>query len=266
MNTYVITLERSKQRSNYIKKHAINRGLDFQIVPAIDGLLLKQIDIEKTCNVEIVNRHRYWLTNGAIGCALSHLKAYNEFLRTDRESAFIIEDDVLLPKNIKNILSEIDREIKTNEIILLYYVSFKPAFFSSKGKINLSEGGLYYPIDINQPITAAAYIIGREAALNLSKMIIPIQVAADSWGYYYSKGAFNSMRVLFPSPILTKNFKSTIDYLKKGSLKQVVSEIINEYKIPIFYNILKFIRKRNLSKMLNHFTIIDDPSPIDPLI
>ena len=248
MKTYVITLERSKERNLYIKKHVVKRSLDYQIIPAVDGSLLTEEDIKNTCNLEIVNQNKRWLTNGAIGCALSHLNAYLEFIKTPNRSAFIIEDDVLLPKNINLLLNEIEREIKPSEIILLYYSSFKPAKFSAIGETNLSFGGLYYPIDIKQPISTTAYIIGREAAINLIKIIKPIRTAADSWFYFYSKGAFNSFRLHYPSLTLTKNFKSSINYFKKGSIKHYLSLFINNYKIPILYHILKYNRKKILTK------------------
>jgi len=51
---------------------------------------------------------------------MSHKIAYKKFLETTDDSACIIEDDAVLPSNIKSILKEISNEIKSDEVILLY--------------------------------------------------------------------------------------------------------------------------------------------------
>ncbi|GIV40227.1 MAG: hypothetical protein KatS3mg033_2027 [Thermonema sp.] len=78
MKTYVISLERSRERRKYIIDHCKSLNIDYQIIDAIDGNLLTQQDLENICDIETVTKFRYWLTNGAIGCALSHLKAYQK--------------------------------------------------------------------------------------------------------------------------------------------------------------------------------------------
>jgi glycosyl transferase family 25 len=117
-------------------------------------------------------------------------------------------------------------------------------------------------MDVDQPITAAAYMIGRQAAEGLLKANTPIAVAADSWRHFYSKNAFESLRVLFPSPISTKNFKSSIDYLNPKSIKGILSEIINKYKVPLAYQYLNFRRNSELNKRL-HFSLSEEKSPLD---
>lgn len=263
IKTFMISLERATQRRNYIKQHLEGLKVDFQIIEAVDGNQLTPQDIEKYCDVEAVNKSRYWLNNGAIGCALSHLKAYQEFLKTTANFAFIIEDDAVLPKNIKTILKEITEHIDLNEVVLLYYTSFKPAKFSNINKLDLTESCLCYPMDIKQPITITAYIIGRQAATNMANEIIPIKVAADSWSYYFDKGCFDSFRVQFPMSVKTKNFKSSIDYFEKDSLKSKVLSFVDKYKVFVFYQILALRRKWHLNKMLGHFELTNKISPID---
>lgn len=266
MKTYVISLERETRRRKYITEHCKNLNIDYQIIEAVDGNLLTQQDLENTCDIETVTRLRHWLTNGAIGCALSHLKAYQEFLKTDDKFAFIIEDDAILPKNIKTILAEASSKIDTNEVVLLHYSSFKPAKLSNVNKISLSSSYLCFPMDVNQPISAVAYIIGRQAASNLANNIIPIKVAADSWGYYYNKGFFDSFRVQFPMSVKKMSFKSSIDYLDKTSWQGKISTLVDKYKIPLLYQLFAFRRKQILNKKLGHFELTDERSPIDKTI
>lgn len=261
MKTYIISLERAKERNKYIKKHIIDRQLDHKIINAIDGNLLTEKDIKANCNIKQVEKYPLWLSKGAIACALSHLQAYEEFLKTNDKAAFIIEDDVFLPKNIKEILSQVVEEIKSDEVILLYYTTFAPEKISNIARKDLSSGGLFYPLTF-EASTAAAYLIGRGAAQNLKEKSKPIAVTADCWSYFYEKNYINSIRLHYPSSITTKNFKSSIDYLKPSSLKGKIALFINKYKIPILYHYMQLRRQKKLDVMLNNVSITDDPSPI----
>lgn len=263
MKTYAIVLERSKERSNYIAAHLANRKLDYQLVPAIDGRTLTPEDIKACCDMEQVNKYRSWLSNGAIGCALSHRKAYAEFLATGEKAACIVEDDAVLPENISDLLHEMEDHIKDSEIILLYYASFRPALLSTAGSTAIGSGLLCYPMDIRQTITATAYVIGRAAARNLGNSILPVSVTADAWyHYYHEKKCFTSFRVLFPLMVRTRNFKSVIDYLPGGSLKSRLSAFIDRFRIPFLYQMVKRNRKKRAAGMTGHFSLTDDVSPI----
>lgn len=263
MKTYAIVLERSKERSNYIAAHLANRKLDYQLVSAIDGRTLTPEDIEACCDMEQVNKYRSWLSNGAIGCALSHLKAYKELIATGEKAAFIVEDDAVLPENISDLLHEMEDHIKDSEVILLYYASFRPALFSAAGSTAISSGLLCFPMDIRQTITATAYVIGRSAARNLENSILPICVTADAWyHYYHEKECFTSFRVLFPLMVKTRNFKSAIDYIPKGSLKSRFSAFIDRFRIPFLYQMVRRNRLKRAAGMTGHFSLTDDVSPI----
>lgn len=262
MKTYVIALERSKERFNYIINHLNSLNMDYDMIKAIDGRVLTEDDIKDSCDLEAVNKLRWWLNNGAIGCALSHLEAYKKISKSKGHCAFIVEDDVVLPENIVEILDEIEKEIKSEEIILLYYTSKNSAELSSINKVNLKNGSLCYPMDVGDPITAAAYIVSKQVAISLTKKIIPIRVTADSWSYYFRLNCFNSMRVHFPSLVEIKNFKSSIDYIEPKSFIGFLTSIIDEYKIPLLKDILKFRRRKRLNKMQGNFRLTDRLSPL----
>lgn len=262
MKTFVINLERAERRRKYIVKHLTSLGIDFKIINAIDGNNLTENDIHKYADIERVKQSPYWLTKGAIACALSHRLAYQELISENEDYALIIEDDVQLPKNINTILEEIGNAMTTRDVTLLYYTSFTPTFFSTIGQKKLSIGGLYYPMEIHKPTTAAAYIIGKDAASKLISKILPIRVAADCWGHFYEWECFESFMVHYPSAVKTMNFKSSIDYHDKRPFLAKFLSAIDKYKIPIAYQLIKYRRKRNLNKMLNHFSLTDEVSPI----
>jgi glycosyl transferase, family 25 len=262
MKTYAIALRRSKERYQYVQRHLKAHGLDYKVIDAVDGSKLTDRDLTAKCNMEEVNKLRWWLTNGAIGCALSHNACYEALVKSKDKAAFIVEDDVVLPADIKQILADIENEIDSNEVILLYFTSFGECKLSSIGKKDISNGSLVFPIDLRQTITATAYVIGRDAAEGMIKVVNPVSVTADSWDYFYQKGAFKSFRVHYPSLVKITNFKSSIDYMPSASFTAKATKFVNEYKIPFAYQLLHFLRKRRLSKMLNHFSLTNERSPI----
>jgi glycosyl transferase family 25 len=130
-----------------------------------------------------VARHPGWLNPGAIGCALSHRRAYEEIRSSLDDVALVLEDDVTLPPWIAGLCARVGSEMEGREIVLLYFRAFGVCRFSARDAVDLSTATrLMYPIDAQQPITAAAYLISRAAARSLSEAIVPVRAAADSWG------------------------------------------------------------------------------------
>ena len=274
MKTYYIVLERSKERTDHIQNHVNELKLDSVKVSAIDGKYLTQKDTLRECDIEHFLRRWRWPVEGAIsavGCALSHNQAYEKFLETPETSAFIIEDDAVLPTNIKSILNDIAKEIKSDEVILLYYNSLQPVDISKfdSTKLRNVNLGLYFPVDIEQVATTAAYCIGREAAKGVLDSNTTIKVRADEWSWFYLKGAFDSLRLLYPSPVTTKKFKSTIGYSEeKEQLRSRIANFVVKYKLPFVSQYIE--NRRNLYKRRfdrlnstrNLFTLVDRKSPL----
>ena len=96
---YVINLRRSKDRRERMKKQLLGSPIPWTIVEAVDG----QLELPKG-HIPIKSR----LKKGEIGCFLSHLKVYNNFLANPMaKKAIILEDDCDLPpgwwKNITRV-------------------------------------------------------------------------------------------------------------------------------------------------------------------
>ena len=96
LNTYVINLERSTDRWQYIHKHLSDLGIVHQRVDAIDT----NLNNLNNSGYDIVrNKYEYFapLKNAEIACHMSHIKALKQFLDNPSvEYALILEDDVEL--------------------------------------------------------------------------------------------------------------------------------------------------------------------------
>jgi glycosyl transferase family 25 len=96
LNTYVINLERSTDRWQYIHKHLSDLGIVHQRVEAIDAQLN---NLDESGYDVVRNKNEYFapLKNTEIACYLSHIKALKQFLNDSSvEYALVLEDDVEL--------------------------------------------------------------------------------------------------------------------------------------------------------------------------
>jgi GR25 family glycosyltransferase involved in LPS biosynthesis len=120
-DVYLINLERNAERLEFFIEQYMKSDLrykQFQRINAVDGSALnikehisdvafKEImQIEKTG----YRTKHYQLTRGAIGCYLSHLKAYELIASGDKEYGFIFEDDAVIDPTL---LGKLNKVIKT---------------------------------------------------------------------------------------------------------------------------------------------------------
>jgi len=259
MKTYIINLERSAVRRRHILSEAEKCGLDYEFIKAVDGQALTQSDIEELCDLEAVKASPDWLTPGMLGCALSHYQIYRRIAEADDEMAFVLEDDMVLPRDLPELLDGISAKIASNEIITLYYFSFSPCLLSKQDAVRATDGyELYFPIDVSQPITTGGYVITKKAAESLLKIILPIRVGPDSWGYFYDNNGFESFRCVYPVPLRFNGAKSDI-HVQKGRGR--VTRFIDEKRIPVLFQLLRGIRNVSV-KSRSAVRFVDERSAV----
>ena len=134
---YCINLERSTERRKSMQKQFAHNGLDVEFFPAVDGKAIGK--------------------DGAFGCAQSHKYVWVDIIKNNYKNCLILEDDVILNKQLKNVL-EILREPVNWDILYL------------GGSIPIKKGpvdGDFTPCKI---LGTWAYIVNAESALRLASM------------------------------------------------------------------------------------------------
>lgn len=98
MKSYIINLERSKDRWGFMEKQFVEKGLAFERVDAIDGSKFDEEFLKdnlqpmsKTKCVEI-----HCLTPSELACNLSHAKALDLIANGEDEYGAVFEDDIYL--------------------------------------------------------------------------------------------------------------------------------------------------------------------------
>ena len=113
-NTFFINLDKDQDRRAHMEKQLTSLGFEYERVVAVDGRMLSQDEISELYDSNTsIKYNKKDLTRGEIGCALSHKKCHELALNSKNGYILIVEDDIELPKNFKQIVEfEIIRNSK----------------------------------------------------------------------------------------------------------------------------------------------------------
>ena len=137
MSCYLINLDRNKDRLDHFKKIYYDSDLrdkKLNIISAVDGKRLTLDEIRGYIVPELIDTLIHidktgkkpdskYLTRGMLGCYLSHINIYKQFLETKGDYCMIFEDDAIfdddLNKNIQHYMNNIPDDW---DVILMGYV------------------------------------------------------------------------------------------------------------------------------------------------
>lgn len=213
MKIFVINMEASTLRRELMERQLQRLGLDYEIVPAINGHQLSEAEISASCDLEVVRAAPEWLSRGAIGAALSHREVCRRIADERLPFAIVMEDDVQLPDNLPALLAALEATYQANQLLLLYWSSNICQPFVRESAVTIdSRTFLARAAQPESLLSAVTYGLGHEVAASLVRDNTPVRVTADLWGYYLSRKSFSEIHCLLPSPIVLANLPSDITY------------------------------------------------------
>ncbi|HHQ4453907.1 glycosyltransferase family 25 protein [Aeromonas hydrophila] len=193
--TYVVSLKDELSRRTSIEKQLDRLDIKFHFIDAVD---LRNIshDIATThIKVDALNSIKRAMTKGEVGCALSHLECYENFVSSsDSDWAWIIEDDA----NLDNLNSESIADLLTSlnyldiDVLILGYSKLskdkESTFYKMEPLSKLTQSG---DILIGMPwrnwtCGTVSYLIRRSGA---EKMLAyfddeKVSTVADDWLFF----------------------------------------------------------------------------------
>ncbi|MCI5968134.1 glycosyltransferase family 25 protein [Helicobacter sp.] len=117
---FIINLASAKERREYISRLCRKYQLDYEIIEAVNGRELSGEEIERVSDAkrshQLLGRT---LTQGEIGCALSHKKAFERMFALGLEECVILEDDAWFDERLGYLLSLRNKLPKDLEVLLL---------------------------------------------------------------------------------------------------------------------------------------------------
>lgn len=235
MRVYVISLPQCKLRRQSIEANLQQLKLEYEIFSAIDGNCLseqhqKLVQTQDKVLLSMAGGRQLLvedkLSNGEIGCALSHLHVYQKILDSQDEYACVLEDDCILTEHFIEAMQSLDKLPADWDLVnFSYHIGLrnwpwaKKYYFGSSNVQYFQRVGLYHPT-LNAIFNrrrflcmAVAYIIKRNACNQLIKLGYPVRLTAD---YLMGVVAYNQLKIFRPFPMKDyymklQNFPSTID-------------------------------------------------------
>ena len=129
-----------------------------------------------------------FLSKGEVGCALSHKKVYEEFLRTNENSIAIFEDDIKFSdectiETIKKIMGIVNHMTRPAVVVL------QKSIYHHKKLHNVKDNLFIY--SARNLFCTHGYIINRAGAESILKVQSPIRFEIDAFKFYYWLGSLD---------------------------------------------------------------------------
>lgn len=243
MHIYITNLKSSKDRRLHMEKQLKDTRLDYEFFDCVIGADLSEEEIGQKCDVTSINKQNekiVWFTRGIIGCTMTNQCIYRDIINRNLDYALFMEDDILIPDNLFDILAFTEPAIKQGDVIMLFWNAWQTLQLS-KPEISTPFKFDYYIPENNHVLTGgSAYIVTRKAAQKMIELNTPIHTTPDNWGYYKNNHGIDRLMCAYPHCIQTADLKST---MRTGSFL-LFRELIDRYKLFPFYQFLKYRRNR----------------------
>lgn len=173
---WVISLQRSTDRRAHIIHHLNNHNLAFEICDAVDGQQLTAVDLALYDAQQAIQYLGREMTQGEIGCALSHLRLHQRMLDESLEEILIVEDDAVLKFGFFEVLQRRALFPKDWELMLLSSTNgicsawYRQPLFEHLTVVKFA-GRVY---------GNAAYLLKQSGARKLLAAGYPIRVPSDN--------------------------------------------------------------------------------------
>lgn len=143
MPVFVINLPQCVDRKHNMEIQLKKLGLPYKFIEAVDGKALSSEEKNTLCDFKkIYKRYHRMLSDGEIGCVLSHKKVYDYMIKNNIPKAIILEDDAILKNNFIDCYNELLNFDKDNFLIKLNIDEAEGKNLSLFGRVNLHNFSL----------------------------------------------------------------------------------------------------------------------------
>lgn len=176
--SYIINLDSSKERYEYVRKPVADVGFAVKRISAVNGRELSEAEVESKLDL---GAYQTFLGHapkrGTIGCSLSHIKTWQKFLESDFEFALIFEDDVKFePGKLRQAIDELVRNQDLWDISS-FEIWHRGLPMAIKSFANGNELSVY----LANVSHTGAYMINRKVARVLLSRALPIKMPVDHY-------------------------------------------------------------------------------------
>lgn len=180
---YIINMDRSPERLQAMSTWLEGYGMPWVRVPAVDG---RALDLDRHPDVSVPGYRRLHgkdINPAEVGCYLSHIRAFDQFLASSHDYALILEDDAMFSSDPGAVLKGLmDAPTRWDLAKLSGYHSGRPVALSS-----LPDGHALC-VPLTKYSGSNAYLINRRAAAIYREQLLPMDLPYDhafdrAWRY-----------------------------------------------------------------------------------
>jgi GR25 family glycosyltransferase involved in LPS biosynthesis len=197
---YCVNLDCDQERFKYVKTQFEKHNLEVTRFPGILGSEIKQEEYP-----EYIKKDSILLKNkcGSVGCYLSHIKIWDQILKSDDiNQALILEDDIDLDSDFNQKLEQYYQQVPKNWD-LIYLGTGKMKGFNITNKIMKPKVGNF----VGHNNGTFGYIVKKSSIPKLKKLILPIDHKTID---YMIRSNFGKIKAyFFINKIIIHNYEFT---------------------------------------------------------
>lgn len=185
-----ISLPRRSDRWAAFKTYADAARIDVKKLPAVDAKSFDAathpgISLGTAHNIRFKTRRSHYEIDaaGAIGCSLSHFKAWEQLRESSAPAMIIFEDDAPIPADFKPRLTQVLRELPAGWDLVQFQLTVWDHGVTGCKPIAGQE-----PWQLCDALMGSyAYMISQEGARKMLERAYPIELHMDAYMAYMSK-------------------------------------------------------------------------------
>lgn len=173
MKAFIINLKSETLKRQKVTERCNTLGLDYEIIDAVVGK-----DIQPEVIQAVAYHHsKSKITNGVVGCTLSHLHIYTRIVNEHIPYALIMEDDINIHESVLPIMDSLEKNIQPEkeEIFLLN----TPEAITPLVSRTIGENYKFFRMA--RASQSPGYIITKKTAQKLLSFNFPIKYEVDRW-------------------------------------------------------------------------------------
>lgn len=188
MKIFVVNLERAADRREAILRHLGELGLEAEILPAVEGVKVDRATLGPGAEPG--------LSNGEVGCYLSHLRFWQIVVERRLPHAIVLEDDVVCSPSLMRVAREAAALMPPFDAVRL------SALQPIRGiPVATLSGGEQLILPTKHPSGTQGYMVSLEGARRLLAAIpVPKSPIDDTLDRYWKYGL--CVPVLSPSVVV----------------------------------------------------------------
>ena len=186
---FVVNLATATKRRAAMQSMLTERGITPTWFEAVDGRILSESELATHFNAARATIEYGPMARAEVGAALSHLGIYRQMVEQNILCAVILEDDVILEKDFKEMLRSEGQQtlastFPSTEPVMVQLTHVERGYRA--GTIEFGNRQIVRPH--SGVWLCAAYFITQAAAKKMLEALYPVWMVADHWSLFESQG------------------------------------------------------------------------------